>query len=146
MAAPSIWFNGNISLEQLNRLSSGNMSEYLEIEFIEIGPDFLRARMPVTSKTKQPYGLLHGGASVVLAETVGSVASAIVVDWDQYQCVGLEVNANHLRAIRDGFVQATCRPVHLGRKTHVWDIRLTDDAGKLTCISRLTVAIIAKKL
>jgi 1,4-dihydroxy-2-naphthoyl-CoA hydrolase len=101
--------------------------------------------MPVDGRTKQPYGLLHGGASVALAETVGSVASALVVDHSKFLCVGLEINANHIRSAREGTVTATCKPVHLGAATHVWDIRINDAKGKLVCISRLTVAILERK-
>jgi 1,4-dihydroxy-2-naphthoyl-CoA hydrolase len=99
--------------------------------------------MPVDHRTRQPYGLLHGGASVALAETLGSVASAFVVDRRQYNAVGLEINANHLRGVREGFVTGIARPLHLGKTTHVWDIRIYDEKEKLVCVSRLTVAIIA---
>ena len=121
------------------------MAEHLGIEFSEIGDDFLSATMPVDNRTNQPYGLLHGGASVVLAETVGSVASHLVVDSSQFMAVGLEVNANHLRGVKSGFVTGTARPVHLGASTHVWEIRITDDSGKMNCISRLTVAIVKRR-
>ena len=100
--------------------------------------------MPVDHRTKQPYGLLHGGASVALAETLGSIGSALVVDQSKFNCVGLEINANHLRSVRDGFVTGIARPIHIGASTHVWDIRITDQRDKLVCISRLTVAVIKK--
>jgi len=100
--------------------------------------------MPVNARTHQPYGILHGGASVVLAETLGSVASSMVIDWDKYIGVGLEVNANHLRPVKSGYVTGICKPLHIGGKTHVWDIKMFNDKGKMNCISRLTVAIIPK--
>ncbi|MBE7178056.1 MAG: hotdog fold thioesterase [Mucilaginibacter polytrichastri] len=121
-----------------------NISDVLGIEFTAIGDDFLEARMPVDERTRQPFGILHGGASVVLAETLGSVASNLVLDEEKWMGVGLEVNANHLRPVKEGFVTGVCRPVHLGSKTHVWDIRLVNDAQKLCCIARLTVAVVPR--
>lgn len=138
-----IWAK-EFSLEDLNGRPKGHIGEVLEIEFTEITPDSLSARMPVNEKTRQPYGILHGGASVVLAETLGSVASNLVVNSDKYIGVGLEVNANHLRPVKAGFVTGICTPIHIGGKTHVWDIKLYDQRGKMTCVSRLTVAIIPK--
>ncbi|HVS98849.1 MAG TPA: hotdog fold thioesterase [Puia sp.] len=138
----SIWFDPAVTPEQLRSLGHRTMGEYIGIEFTEIGDDYLKARMPVDHRTRQPYGLLHGGASVALAETVGSVASALVIDQRQYYCVGLEINANHIRGVRDGFVTGTARPLHIGKTTHVWDIRIHDERDKLVCVSRLTVAII----
>lgn len=138
-----IWAK-EFSLEDLNERPKGHIGEVLEIEFTEITPDSLSARMPVNEKTRQPYGILHGGASVVLAETLGSVASNLVINSDKYIGVGLEVNANHLRPVKSGFVTGICSPIHIGGKTHVWDIKLYDDRGKMTCVSRLTVAIIPK--
>ena len=140
-----IWFNKNLKLEDLQNLQSNTMSTLLEMEWTEVGPDYLRLRMPVNHKTKQPYGLLHGGASCALAETIGSIGSFLVVDSEKKLCVGLEINANHIRSARDGFVTATAKPLHLGNTTHVWDIRIEDDNNNLICISRLTVAIIEKK-
>jgi len=131
-------------LQRLNLPAHPHMGTHLGIEFTRVGEDELEARMPVDERTRQPFGILHGGASVVLAETLGSVASHLVVGHGDRMPVGLEVNANHLRSVSDGFVTAVCRPVHLGRTTHVWDIRLHDDKGRATCISRLTVAIIPK--
>lgn len=128
-------------LETLNARQRGTIGEVLDIRFEAVGEDFVTASMAVDARTHQPFGLLHGGASVVLAETVGSVASVLCVDPERFYCVGLEVNANHLRGVRSGRVTATARPVHIGRSTHVWDIRLVDDQGKSTCISRLTVAV-----
>lgn len=138
-----IWAK-EFSLEDLNERPKGHIGEVLEIEFTEITPDSLSARMPVNEKTRQPYGILHGGASVVLAETLGSVASNLVINSDKYIGVGLEVNANHLRPVKSGFVTGICSPIHIGGKTHVWDIKLYDQRGKMTCVSRLTVAIIPK--
>ena len=129
-------------LEQLNAMQKNTISELLDIRFESIDDDSISASMVVDARTHQPYGLLHGGASVVLAETLGSVASALCVDNTQFYCVGLEVNANHLRGLRSGRVTAVARSVHLGRTTHVWDIRLHGDDGKPSCISRLTVAVV----
>jgi len=130
------------SLEQLNANRQNTIVELLDIRFEAVEEDCLTASMVVDSRTHQPYGLLHGGASVVLAETVGSMASYQCIDPSRFYCVGLEVNANHIRAVRSGRVTAVCRPVHLGRSSHVWDIRLHGDDGKLSCISRLTVAVV----
>ncbi len=138
-----MWFK-EYSIAELNELFGKNMSGFLGIEVIEIREDALVARMPITDKVKQPYGLLHGGASVVLAESVGSVATNLIVDPEKYVGVGLEVNANHLRPVLSGEVIATCTPLHIGGKTHVWDIKIRDSKGKLTCVSRLTVAIVRK--
>lgn len=131
-------------VEDLNNRPKGHIGEVLGIEFLEIGDDFISARMPVNEKTHQPYGILHGGASVVLAETLGSVASNLIVNSEKYIAVGLEVNANHLRPVKSGFVKGICKPIHIGGKTHVWDIRLYDDRGKMNCVSRLTVAIVPR--
>ena len=120
------------------------MARYLAMEFIEIGPDFLRGRMPVDDRTHQPDGILHGGASVALAETLGSYAASLVVDRSKYRCVGQEINANHIRGVASGFVIGTARPAHLGRRSHVWEIRITDEQDKLVCISRLTMAVLDK--
>jgi len=139
----SIWFEPGLTAAQLQPLGDNTMGQHLGMEFMEVGEDFLKGRMPVDHRTRQPYGLLHGGASVALAETLGSVASAFVVDRSQYNAVGLEINANHLRGVREGFVTGIARPLHLGKTTHVWDIRIYDEKEKLVCVSRLTVAIIA---
>ena len=141
----SIWFDMDLSLDQLNDLGKGTMSEHLGFEWGEIGPDFLIGSLPVDHRTKQPYGLLHGGASCVLAETLGSVASAMVVDQTKFICVGMEINANHVRSARQGKVIGKVSPLHLGFSSHVWDIRIHDEAGKLICVSRLTVAILPIK-
>ena len=140
-----IWFNKRVTIEEILPLGKGTMGEYIGIEWVEIGADFLKAKMPVDHRTIQPYGLLHGGASVTLAETIGSVASALVVDRDQFYCVGLEINANHIRSARQGYVIGTANPLHLGKTTHVWEIKIKDEQDKLICVSRLTVAIIPKK-
>jgi 1,4-dihydroxy-2-naphthoyl-CoA hydrolase len=121
-----------------------SLPRHLGIEFTEIGADFLRGRMPVDERTKQPYGILHGGASVALAETLGSTAAGLVVDPDKYRVVGQEINANHIRAVSDGFVIGTARPHHVGRRSHVWEIRITDEQERLVCISRLTMFVLEK--
>jgi 1,4-dihydroxy-2-naphthoyl-CoA hydrolase len=140
-----IWHSLDISLDQLNEMTENTMGTCLGMEFTEIGPDYLRIMMPVDHRTVQPYGLLHGGASAALAETVGSVASALIIDPEKQICVGLEINANHIRGVREGYVHGIARPLHLGSTTHVWDIRITDDHHKLVCVSRLTVAVLPKR-
>lgn len=133
-----------ISVDELNALFVQNMVVGLGIRFTEITADSLSATMPVDERTRQPFGILHGGASVVLAESLGSIASNLVIGPGDYVGVGLEVNANHIRPVKDGHVTGVCSPIHLGSKTHVWDIRIFDKRGKLNCISRLTVAIVPK--
>jgi len=130
------------SVEDLNSSRPGTMVEHLGIEFTEISDDFIRGTMPVDGRTRQPYGVLHGGASVALAETLGSTGATMCVDPAEYQCVGQEINANHVRPARTGFVTGTARPVHLGGRTQVWVIDIVNEAGKLVCTSRLTVAVI----
>src|SRR5438067_756048 len=120
----AIWFDPTITVPQLQLLAPNTMGGALGIEFTEIGENFLKARMPVDHRTRQPYGLLHGGASAALAESLGSVASAYVVDMSRYYCVGLEINANHIRPVKEGYVYGTATPLHLGKTTHVWDIRI----------------------
>lgn len=139
-----IWFNKSLSLESLLPITLQTMAGYLGMEWVSVGEDFLKMKMPVDERTRQPYGILHGGASCALAETIGSIASHFVIDPDKWYCVGLDINANHVRSARQGFVTATCAPLHLGSTTHVWDIRIHDEEGKLTCISRLTVVILKK--
>ena len=141
----SIWFNKSITLNDLKDFDKDTMAIHLGMKWVDIGEDFLKLSMPVNEKTKQPYGILHGGASCALAETVGSVASALVIDMDKFICVGLEINANHVRSAKEGIVTGHCTPLHIGKSTHVWDIKITDEANKLICISRLTVAILPKK-
>lgn len=140
----AIWFHENINVDQLQALGKNTMVEGIGIEFKEIGENFIKAIMPVDHRTVQTYGILHGGASVTLAETIGSIASAMVIDKEKYYCVGLEINANHIRSAKKGFVTGIVTPIHLGKKTHVWEIKIYDDEEKLLCISRLTVAILLK--
>jgi 1,4-dihydroxy-2-naphthoyl-CoA hydrolase len=137
--------NTNITIEKLNQLNKGTMGEHLGIEATEIGSDYICARMPVDHRTKQPFGLLHGGASVVLAETLGSFAASISVDMEKYQCVGLEINANHIRSVKEGYVYGKATPLHVGRQTQVWEIRITNEAGQLVCVSRITIAVLERK-
>ena len=141
----SIWFNKSITLDDIKDFGKETMAAYLDMQWIEIGDDFLKLSMPVNEKTKQPYGILHGGASCALAETIGSVASALVIDMSKNICVGLEINANHIRSAKEGRVTGHCTPLHLGKSTHVWDIKIYDEGEKLICVSRLTVAILPKK-
>ncbi len=136
-----IWFQ-KVTLEQVNRMSENTMLEQLGIEFTEIGEDYLKAVMPVDHRTRQPMGLLHGGASVALAETLGSVGSYLTLNPAEYYCVTLEINANHLRAVREGTVTGTGRPIHLGRSTQIWEIRITDHNNKLVSLGRMTQAIV----
>lgn len=137
----SIWFRP-YTLEELDRQSQGCMVELLDIRFTEIGPDYVRATMPADARTWQPFGLLHGGASVTLAETLGSVGANCVVDNSKFFCVGQEINANHLRGVRSGRVTGTARPIHIGGRSQVWEIRIEDQKGRLACISRLTLAVV----
>lgn len=138
-----IW-KAPVTVEALNNLSKNTAVSHLGIEFTEVGDDYLVARVPVNEQTRQPFGLLHGGVSVVLAETLGSCAAACCCERG-HSAVGLDINANHLRGVRSGWVTGTVRPVHIGRTTQVWQIDLCNDAGKLTCVSRITVAILAPK-
>ncbi|MVZ61742.1 hotdog fold thioesterase [Sphingobacterium humi] len=138
-----MWFR-DYTIEEINGYFALNMTGFLDIKATEIHADSLVAEMPITDKVKQPFGILHGGASVVLAESVGSIASGLIVDMDKYAAVGLDINANHIRPVTKGKVFATCKPLHIGKTTHVWDIRITDEREKLVCISRLTMAIIKK--
>ncbi len=137
-------FNTSISLDTLNSMGHGNMIDVLGIEFIDVQPDFIKAKMPVDSRTKQPYGLLHGGASVVLAETLGSIASSLAVaDPSSQRGVGVEINANHMKSVKEGFVIGTCTALKIGKTLHVYDIKIHDESGDLVCVSRLTVAILS---
>ena len=129
------------TVESINNMGDKSMGTHLGIEIVEIGDDFLSARMPVNDKTTQPYGILHGGASCVLAETLGSIGGAFCVDMHTQIVVGLEINANHLRPAKSGYVTGTARPIHIGRTTHVWDIKITNEKGDLVCVSRLTLAV-----
>nr|WP_315231989.1 hotdog fold thioesterase [uncultured Albidiferax sp.] len=136
----SIW-KKPISVEALSTMALGTAIAHLGIEFLEVGDDFISARVPVDTRTCQPYGLLHGGVSVVLAETLGS-CGAMYASPEGHKAVGLDINANHLRGVTSGWVTGTARPVHIGRTTQVWQIDLVDDAGKLTCVSRITMAVL----
>ncbi|MCB2059060.1 MAG: hotdog fold thioesterase [Novosphingobium sp.] len=141
-----IWFGGERpSLERFRQYGKGTLQGLLGMEAVDCGDDWLRVRMPVDQRTHQPFGRLHGGASVALAETAASMAATHCVDPDQSLVVGLEINANHVRPAYDGWVYATARPETLGRTIHVWSIRIEDEAGKLICISRFTAAVIAKE-
>ncbi|MEM8547500.1 MAG: hotdog fold thioesterase [Pseudomonadota bacterium] len=138
-----IWFSGQRpTLDVLNSTSPNTLVEHLDIQFEDVGDDYLTASMPVDKRTHQPYGILHGGASVVLAETLGSTGAWLCTDMSKYRVVGLDINANHLRAATSGRVTATATPRHIGRSTHVWAIDQWNDAGKLCCVSRITMAII----
>lgn len=134
-----------VNLEALAGMHQQSIVGLLGIEFLEATETYLTARMPVDERTHQPFGILHGGASVVLAESLGSVASVLRIDSSTHRAVGLEINANHIRSVSSGWVYGKCSPIHIGRTTHVWDIRITDEADRIVCISRLTIAIIAAK-
>ncbi len=133
-----------ISVAGLNAISDNTAVTHLGIEFVEVGDDFLRARVPVNDHTRQPYGLLHGGVSVVLAETLGS-CGAVCACPEGYRAVGLDINANHIKGATSGWVTGTARPVHIGRTTQVWQIDMHNDAGELTCVSRITMAVLAPR-
>jgi 1,4-dihydroxy-2-naphthoyl-CoA hydrolase len=135
-----IW-KQDIGLDILTRIHVNTTVAHLGIEFTEMGDDFLRGRVPVDSRTKQPVGILHGGVSVLLAETLGSNGAALAVE-KGYRAVGLDINANHIRSVKEGWVNGIAKPIHMGRTTHVWQIDLLNDAGQLTCVSRLTMAIL----
>ena len=139
----SIW-KKPVTVELLTAMSADTATAHLGIEFLEVGDDFITARVPVDTRTRQPYGLLHGGVSVVLAETLGSCGAACACP-EGYRAVGLDINANHVRGTTSGWVTGTARPVHMGRTTHVWAIQLHNEAGELTCVSRITMAILAPK-
>jgi len=139
----SIW-HLSTTVDEINANCCGTLCEHLGIEFLEIGEDYLKARMPVDHRTIQPAGILHGGASVVLAETLGSVAALLCEDPQTRHCVGLEINANHVRPVRTGYVYGVVRPLHIGSSTQLWEIRITDEQERLVCISRLTMAVLAR--
>ena len=136
-------FRNPVDIDALNARARGSLVEHLGIVVTEAGDDWLRGTMPVDARTKQPYGLLHGGASVALAETLGSMAGGLCVDSATEAVVGLEINANHLRAVREGTVTGTARALHVGRSTHVWEIRIENEVGKPVCVSRITLAVVA---
>lgn len=138
----TIWFS-TVPLELLNERGTHCANGNLGIELIEVGDDYLKGCMPVDARTRQPAGALHGGASVLLAETLASWAAAHVVDSAKFHCVGQEINANHVRAVTEGWVYGIARPVHLGRSSHIWEVRISNEADKLVCISRVTMAVLA---
>ena len=140
----AIW-KQSIDLDRINAWNSNTLVEYLDMRVTEIGDDHVRGTMPVDARTRQPFGLLHGGASVALAESLGSLAANLVLDVDKEMAVGLDINANHVRAVTSGFVTGTARPLHLGRSTQVWEIRIEDENGNLVCISRLTMAVVPRR-
>jgi 1,4-dihydroxy-2-naphthoyl-CoA hydrolase len=137
----TIWFM-DVPLSYIEDRGRGTLIEHLGIEVLEVGADFLKARMPVDARTRQPAGVLHGGASVALAETVASWAATFTVDPDKHHCVGIEINANHIRPVAEGYVHATARPVHLGRTLQVWEVRIDNGRDKLACIARVTMAVL----
>ncbi len=138
-------FKPGITLDSLNKLSLNTMVSHLGIEYTSIGEDHISAKMPVDHRTHQPLGLLHGGASVTLAETLGSVAATCCVDHNTQYCVGLDINANHVKSVKSGYVFGTTKPIHIGKRTHVWEIRIVNEANELVCISRITMAVIDKR-
>jgi 1,4-dihydroxy-2-naphthoyl-CoA hydrolase len=138
-----LWFHP-YTLDQIH-FRTPSLASQLGIEFIELGDDYLKGRMPVDERTRQPYGILHGGASVALAETLGSVAAGLVVDPEKFRAVGQEINANHIRGIASGYVIGTTRPVHIGKRSHVWEIRIVDEKERLVCISRITMAVLERE-
>jgi 1,4-dihydroxy-2-naphthoyl-CoA hydrolase len=139
-------FNPLVTLASLNKMSDNTLASNLGIEFTVIGEDFIEAKMPVDARTHQPMGLLHGGASLALAETMGSVAAwASLKNTDDQYCVGLEINANHIKSAKEGFVYGTVRPLHVGKKTHVWEIKIRNEKKELVCVSRITMAIIDRR-
>ena len=138
----AIWFGNKPSVEEVDATQQGLLAPHLGIAFTEIGDDYLRGTMPVAPHTRQPMGYLHGGASLVLAETLGSVAANFVVDRSKQRCLGQEINANHLRPVPDGLVTGTARPYHIGARSHVWSIEIRDPKERLVCISRLTMAVV----
>ncbi len=141
----AIWFNPAIKIEDLQAFGVNTMGSHIGIEFTEIGENYLKGRMPVDERTRQPYGLLHGGASATFAETLGSVAAALTVDPSKHICVGLEINANHIRGVREGYVIGTATPLHIGRTTQVWDIKIHDEKEQLVCVSRHTVSVLTQR-
>jgi len=138
-------FPKGVNLERIQTMSKNTLMEQIGIEVTEIGEDYIKGKMPVDHRTHQPFGLLHGGASVALAETLGSLAASLTVDPSKQRCVGLEINANHLKAVRDGNVEGVAKPVHVGKRTQVWEIKISNEANELVCISRITMAVIDNK-
>ena len=142
MASGGFRWPPEASIEALNARSAGTLMESLGIEFTELGDGYLRATMPVDARTHQPYGLLHGGASVALAETLGSSAAMLTLDPAKFGAVGLEINANHVRGVREGIVTGTAKALHIGRSTQVWEVRIEDERQRLVCVSRITMAVV----
>lgn len=140
----AIWHQGT-TLENLANIAKGTLIEHLGIEYLEVGEDYIRGRMPVDNRTMQPYGMLHGGASVALAETLGSVSANLCVDRDKERCFGLEINANHIHSANSGYVYGIAKPIHIGRMTQIWEIKISDEKGNLVCIARITLAVIGHK-
>lgn len=140
-----IWFQKDIEISKLDLILEKTMAGHLGLKWEEVGDNFLKMSMPVNEKTTQPYGYIHGGANCVLIETVGSIASALVIDQSKNYCVGIEINANHLRSVTEGRVIGTSLPLHLGKSTHVWEVKIHDEKGKLSCAGRITVAILELK-
>jgi 1,4-dihydroxy-2-naphthoyl-CoA hydrolase len=140
----SIW-NHIPNLSLMEKMREGTIDQHLGIKITDVGDDYLTGTMPADSRTFQPYGIVHGGANVVLAESLGSMAGAHIIDTESFTCMGQEVSATHLRPVSSGLITGTARPIHLGRRSHVWEIRLTGDQGKLSCIAKLILAIVPKK-
>ncbi|GHE68027.1 thioesterase [Roseivirga thermotolerans] len=138
-------FHPKATLEIINQMSKNTLVEHLGIEVTELGKDYLIGKMPVDHRTHQPLGMLHGGASVVLAETLGSIAATLTVDPQRQYCVGLDINANHIKSVRSGFVYGKTTPIHVGKRTQVWEIRIENEEKELICISRITMAVLDKK-
>jgi len=139
----SIW-KCNDTIDDLKNRSKNTLVENIGIEYLEIGDDFIKAKMPVDNRTRQPYGILHGGASLAFAETLGSVAARLSIDNSKKRCVGLEINANHVRSASDGFVYGIVKPLNLGNSIHVWEIKISNEEDKLICVSRMTLSILEK--
>lgn len=140
----SIWFHKALTVEDLNERCRHTMSDFLGIRFTHLDENTMTATMPANERTKQPVGIIHGGANVVLAETLASTAANCILDYNKAYCVGLEINANHIRSVKEGMVTAVTSPLHIGRSTQVWEVKLHDDSGKLTCVSRMTAAVIER--
>ncbi|HKQ83286.1 MAG TPA: hotdog fold thioesterase [Steroidobacteraceae bacterium] len=136
-----IWFKP-YTLDDVQHISAKTLATHIGIEFVEIGPDYVKARMPVDERTRQPYGVLHGGASVALAESLASVGASLCVDPARFRVLGQEINANHLRSVSEGYVYGTARPLHRGRRSHVWEIRIVDEQERLVCVSRMTAVVV----
>lgn len=139
-------FNEGATIEVINQMSKNTLVEHLGIEVIELGKDYLIAKMPVDGRTHQPMGLLHGGASVALAETIGSIAATLTINNKLQHCVGLEINANHIKSARSGYVYGKTLPIHIGKRTQIWEIKITNEKNQLVCVSRITMAILDNKI